>query len=217
MSSARPAPRAASPPGIRAALELADWRRQVNEAYAAVRRHPDPARAWVEWREVRDALIRRHPMSPLDPAEQAGFVAAPFYPYRPEWRFAVELDAPGGDALTLELGADGRARLTPVARTRGLLEATGGELTLFRLEGYAGGLILPFADATSGWSTYPGGRYVNDTIKGADLGLAGERLIVDFNFAYNPSCAYSPRWACPLAPAENRLPRAIEAGERRSR
>jgi uncharacterized protein (DUF1684 family) len=211
MSPARRAARPASQPGIRAALDLADWRRQVGEAYAAVRRHPDPETAWEIWRVVRDALIRAHPMSPLDPAEQAAFVAAPFYPYRPEWRFAVALDAPPpGGALSLDLGDDGLARLTPV-------DATGGELTLFRLEGYAGGLILPFADATSGWSTYPGGRYALDTSKGADLGLDDERLIVDFNFAYNPSCAYAPRWTCPLAPAENRLPRAIEAGERRAR
>ena len=58
-----------------------------------------------------------------------------------------------------------------------------------------------------------GGRYVLDTVKGADLGADGDRLIVDFNFAYNPSCAYDPGWACPLAPPANRLPVAVEAGE----
>jgi uncharacterized protein (DUF1684 family) len=52
-------------------------------------------------------------------------------------------------------------------------------------------------------------------IKGADLGMdAWGRAILDFNFAYNPSCAYSARWICPLAPPANALARAITAGER---
>ena len=74
--------------------------------------------------------------------------------------------------------------------------------------------VLPFADATNGTSTYGGGRYLLDGIKGADLGMTDGRLIVDFNFAYNPSCAYSPAWVCPLAQAENRIPNAIAAGEK---
>ncbi|HEX2293734.1 MAG TPA: DUF1684 domain-containing protein, partial [Actinomycetota bacterium] len=81
-------------------------------------------------------------------------------------------------------------------------------------DGYGGGLFLPFRDATSGRSTYGAGRYLYDTIKGADLGAEDGRLVLDFNFAYNPSCAYDPRWACPLAPPSNRLDVAVEAGER---
>jgi uncharacterized protein (DUF1684 family) len=76
-------------------------------------------------------------------------------------------------------------------------------------------VFLPFKDATSGQASYGGGRYLLETIKSADLGVAGEgRLIVDFNFAYNPSCAYTDRWTCPLAPAANLLPAAVRAGER---
>ncbi len=82
------------------------------------------------------------------------------------------------------------------------------------LEAYGGGVFLSFGDATSGRETYGGGRYLLDTVKGADLGSAGDRLVLDFNFAYNPSCAYDPRWVCPLAPPANRLPVAVEAGER---
>ncbi len=79
--------------------------------------------------------------------------------------------------------------------------------------GYGGGLFLPFADATNRRSTYGGGRYLLDTVKGADLGSAGSRLILDFNLAYSPSCAYNPRWVCPLAPAGNRLDFPVPAGE----
>ena len=87
-------------------------------------------------------------------------------------------------------------------------------LELYWLEGYGGGLFLPFADLTSGEETYGGGRYILDTIKGADLGMNEGRLLLDFNFAYNPSCSYDPNWVCPLAPVENRLPIPIRAGER---
>jgi uncharacterized protein (DUF1684 family) len=87
-------------------------------------------------------------------------------------------------------------------------------LSLFWISGYGGGVFVPFADATSRETTYGGGRYLLDTIKGADLGSTPEgEIILDFNFAYNPSCAYNPRWTCPLAPPENRLPFAVTAGE----
>ncbi|HET8909624.1 MAG TPA: DUF1684 domain-containing protein, partial [Ktedonobacterales bacterium] len=88
---------------------------------------------------------------------------------------------------------------------------------------YGGGLFLPFRDATSGSETYGAGRYLHDTVKGSELlrlddasfpGYAGGRVLLDFNYAYNPSCAYDPRWVCPLTPTENRLKVAIRAGER---
>jgi uncharacterized protein (DUF1684 family) len=72
----------------------------------------------------------------------------------------------------------------------------------------------PFRTASSGAQSYGGGRYLYDTIKGADLGIAGSEILLDFNFAYNPSCAYDDRWSCPLSPPENRLPFAVNAGER---
>ena len=79
---------------------------------------------------------------------------------------------------------------------------------------YGGGLFVPFSDATAGNTTYGGGRYLLDTAKSADLGARDGALVLDFNFAYNPSCAYDSKWTCPLAPPANRLAAAIEAGER---
>ena len=89
-------------------------------------------------------------------------------------------------------------------------------LGLYWIEGYGGGLFLPFRDATNGTETYGAGRYVLDGVKSADLGgnAATGTLIIDFNFAYHPSCAFDSRWACPLAPPENRLDTPIRAGER---
>ena len=62
--------------------------------------------------------------------------------------------------------------------------------------------------------TYGGGRYLLDTIKGADLGMSHDRLVIDLNFAYNPSCAYDPAWTCPLATRANTLAVDVPVGER---
>ena len=88
------------------------------------------------------------------------------------------------------------------------------DLSLFWIEGYGGGLFLPFGDSTNNESIYGGGRYLLDTIKHADLGEKDGSLVLDFNFAYNPSCAYNSLWDCPLAPFENKLNVAIPAGEK---
>jgi hypothetical protein len=94
-------------------------------------------------------------------------------------------------------------------------ELNGGpqRLALYWLSGYGGGVFLPFADTTNGSTTYGAGRYLLDTVKGADLGEHEGRLVLDFNFAYNPSCSYDPVWTCPLPPLEDRLEVPISAGE----
>ena len=89
-----------------------------------------------------------------------------------------------------------------------------GALEVFWLDQYGGGIYLAFRDATSGNTTYGGGRYLLDTVKGADLGAVEDRVILDFNFAYQPSCSYEPGWSCPLPPPANRLPFSVAAGER---
>jgi hypothetical protein len=75
----------------------------------------------------------------------------------------------------------------------------------------------PSRTKTSGRETYPAARYLLDTVKGADLGTEADRLVLDFNFAYNPSCAYDGGWACPLAPPENLLAASVRAGEKAPR
>jgi len=89
----------------------------------------------------------------------------------------------------------------------------GGDLDVWWLGCYGGGIFIPVKDGSAGSATYGGGRYLIDTVKGADLGGDEGRLILDFNFAYNPSCAYDPGWACPLAPAGNTLATPLLAGE----
>ena len=194
---------------------LLDWRRRIADLYAALRVMPGPE-GWAHWRATRDRLFREHPQSPLPLEERAGHGGIPCFPYDPGLRFEVGLtELPGASGLAADGGRDGAIALTPFALTEGLAPRLGRELTLYWIEGYGGGAFLPFADASNGDETYGGGRYLLDTIKSADLGATADgRLILDFNFAYYPSCAYSPEWICPLPPRENRLEVAVRAGER---
>jgi uncharacterized protein len=196
-------------------IALWDWRRRVAEIYGRVRML-SPPEGCAFWRAARDTLFRSHSRTPLDPARQAGFSGLNYFAYDPSLRFVVELvPATEADAIEIELGQDGVICLTAFARTRGLADKFDSELTLYWIGGYGGGVFLPFRDASNGRETYAAGRYLLDTIKGADLGCTADaRAILDFNFAYNPSCSYSDQWVCPLAPAENTLGCAVRAGER---
>ena len=203
-------------------LWLADWRRRVARLYAEVRQtaETDPELAWRHWVAEREALFRSHPQSPVPEAERAGFRAR-HYDYDPELRFEVAVQPappPAAGALPLELPNSG-AEVLAFSRLGSVeLPFAGGarRLSLFWMAGYAGGLFLPFRDATSGAVTYAAGRYLLDSAKSADLGGDPARgtLILDFNLAFHPSCAFDPRWACPLAPPENRLDIPVRAGER---
>lgn len=73
-------------------------------------------------------------------------------------------------------------------------------------EKYGNHLFLPFTDWTSGDGSYGGGRFIDLTIP------EGDTIIIDFNKSYNPYCAYSPKYSCPIPPRENDLPIRIEAG-----
>ncbi len=195
---------------------LWDWRLRTGNLYHAIREAEDPMVACALWRAERDRLFRTHPQSPIDADARAAFPGLRFFHYEPALRFLVRLkNIESSMPEEVAAGEDGIVRLRPFARTDGLAAALGGELSLYWIMGYGGGVFLPFADETNGGETYGGGRYLLDTIKGADLGTTPDgRVILDFNFSYSPSCAYAPRWVCPLPPPANRLRASITAGER---
>ena len=183
--------------------------------YAEVRAHDEPGSAWAQWRRTRDELFENHPQSPLNGAVRTAFTGLRYYPYDPGFRFCVSLTPlPPRPSQSQHAGEDGVVDLTPFALTAGLEPRLGAELTLYWIGGYGGGVFLPFRDTTSGAATYAGGRYLIDTVKGAELESGDSGAVLDFNFAYNPSCAYSEAWVCPLAPGSNHLPAALEAGEK---
>ena len=193
-------------------LDLLDWRRRVADLYAQVRAAAasDPPGALARYRLGRDGLLGSHPESPIPEARRIGFAGLPWWPYDPAWRFEATLQPRPTERLTVYSGTGEAFALVRL----GAVETPVGPLDVHWIDVYGGGLFLPFADTTNGRDTYGGGRYLLDTVKGADLGGTRTTLVLDFNFAYHPSCAYDPRWSCPLAPPGNRLTAPVEAGER---
>jgi uncharacterized protein len=225
---------------LRATLELADWRRQVSDLYAEVRilAATDEEAALQLWRATRERLYREHPQSPVAPSERESFRAR-HYPHDPSLRFEVTVtvdDAQsqvalgsggsggsvglgglgGALAMNLPVSAGGTMAFSQIGHVEIPFAVGARRLGVYWMAGYAGGIFLPFRDATSGAETYAAGRYLLDSAKSAHLGGDAGRgtLILDFNFAFQPSCAFDPKWACPLAPPENRLDIAVRAGER---
>jgi uncharacterized protein (DUF1684 family) len=197
----------------RQALEVADWRRRVAELYASVRRAQNPVDAWDLWRAERERLFLSHPQSPLPLDARNAHHAPRYFPYDAAMRVVAGVLP---DASSAELPSSNGAEFT-VARLGTLrfsMLGTERTLALHWLTDYAGGLLISFRDSTCGAGTYGAGRYAIDTAKGADLGVVDEELVLDFNFAYQPSCSYDPRWSCPLPPRENWLDFPIPAGER---
>jgi len=199
------------------ALQIADWRRRVFGLYSGVRQLSvrNPAAGHELWRSGRDELFAGHPSSPLLPDDRAVFTGLTVAAYDPDWRFEVEVHRAAEPLrMSVETGTDGVVPFDLVGTVR--LPYI-GSLDVWRLASYGGGLFLPLKDALAGKSggTYGGGRYLLDTIKGADLGpgVDDDSLILDFNFAYNPSCAYDPMWACPLPQAGNVVTAEIPVGE----
>jgi uncharacterized protein (DUF1684 family) len=193
-------------------LALVGWRRAVAELYAAVRNTPDPHRAHEIWRQGRDDLFRRHPQSPLGEDDRLRETGLPYFPYDPSYRFEVEL-RPATRSETLRVDtSDGQVRFGLAGCV--VIDQLGVGLDVWWLASYGGGLFLPVRDGTAGTESYGGGRYLLDTVKGADLGERDGRLVVDLNFLYHPSCRYSTQWVCPLAPEGNVTRVPIPVGER---
>jgi uncharacterized protein (DUF1684 family) len=193
-------------------LELLDYKRRVHALYERVRDDPDPAHAFTAWVAERDELFARHPQSPLPAERRAAFEGLSYFPHDPRGRVLADVvpaerrryEVPSSDGGTMSFERVGVARFELLGDAR--------ELELYWLVAYGGGLFVPFADTSE--ETYGAGRYLLDTVKGADLGMRDGRLVLDFNVAYNPSCSYDPRWSCPLAPPPNRLALPVPMGER---
>ncbi len=188
------------------AVELADYREAVARMYLS-------GLGLEEFRARRDELFASHPQSPIPPEERPTFSGLRYFPPADDAIVEVSLrEQPGRMEIDTD-GPDGVMRYERV----GMLITPWGPLSLWWIAAYGGGLFLPLRDGTSGRETYGGGRYLTDTVKGTygrGLQLLGsDRARLDFNYAYNPSCAYDSAWACPLAPRENWLADPLRAGE----
>jgi uncharacterized protein (DUF1684 family) len=193
-------------------LELLDWRRRTTELFAALRqRSPDaPTLAW--FRREKDGLFRAHPQSPIPLTERSTFGGLQYWPFDPHGRVTAQFTPLASEQSRVAQEVEFERIGTLTFDLYGQQHS----LAAFWIVGYAGGLFVPFRDATTGSETYGAGRYLLDTIKSADLGadFARGTVVLDFNYAYHPSCAYDPRWVCPLAPPDSRLDIPVRAGER---
>jgi uncharacterized protein (DUF1684 family) len=200
-------------------LDLADWRRKVAGLYDAMRRDRRAAQLrLVAFRAGKDRLFADHPSSPVPEAGRRSFPGLAYWRHDASLRFSARLEPdPEAAAPVADVPRSGEGPAMPFKRIGWVsfdVDGAAGRLAVYWLNEYSGGIFIPFRDATSGAETYGGGRYLWDSAKGADLGSSDGELVIDFNYAYHPSCVYDPRWSCPLAPQENWLSMPIPAGER---
>ncbi|SFC24305.1 hypothetical protein SAMN05444422_10630 [Halobiforma haloterrestris] len=185
-----------------------------------------------QWRDELEAkraekneFFAEHPQSPIPPEERDGFDGLDYFDPDPEYRVtatATVHDDPEVVLMDTTAGREMRYLWTvtlsvDLERTDEDLEDATLELAAYQQERPQGNraeepLFIPFRDKTTGQQTYQGGRYME---LAPDRELTdGDELVVDFNLAYTPFCAYSETFDCPLPPEENWLEAAIPAGER---
>jgi uncharacterized protein (DUF1684 family) len=185
-------------------LQLSDYRAAVARLYLE-------AGDLTDFRARRDELFRTHPQSPVPRGTE--FTGLRYFPADDGMVADVALRPAGGELEIDTGGPDGVVRY----QRAGILDTAWGELSLWWIAAYGGGLFLPVRDGTCGTESYGGGRYLTDTVKGTHgrgvVPLGDGRVRLDFNYLYNPSCAYDDQWLCPLAPPENRVTPPIPAGE----
>ncbi|MCA1617025.1 MAG: DUF1684 domain-containing protein, partial [Acidobacteria bacterium] len=153
-------------------IELLDWKRQIFSLYERIRNATEPADAWTDFRRTRTRMFQTHSESPV-PAERRDAFELSYFDYDPKARVLAEI-APAEEAhYEIATSGEGTYGFTRIAAAAFELVSVQQELELYWLDGYGGGLFLPFRDATASQETYGGGRYLFDTIKGADLGVEG--------------------------------------------
>jgi len=217
--------------GVATWLDLYDWRERVARMYRernASLGAGEAAEAVLErFRTQKDDLFKTHPQSPLGQEDRASFNGLKYFAYDPAFRVEAKLVSLTEKELIETPSSGPKSMLFPrAARVSFSIAGEPTSLYVYWIDVYGGGLFLPFRDATNSDETYGAGRYLFDTVKGSDfermrdggetaaMGYGGGRILLDFNYSYNPSCAYDVRWVCPLAPRENVLAMSIHVGER---
>ena len=162
------------------------------------------------YRHRRDHFFAEHPHSPLSESQRAAFAGLNYFPERADLALNLQLDESGpGVGETVDLPtSDGKTKsFSRAGRIRLEVDSVPVELAVLK-DSDRGSLFIPFRDASAGGETYGLGRYLEPQAR------PDGTLEVDFNYAYNPFCAYGEGWSCPIPPEENRLAVTIAAGEK---
>jgi uncharacterized protein (DUF1684 family) len=161
-----------------------------------------------EFRKERDEFFRTDHHSPLAHEQTHHFTGLEYFPENPELVVVSELEPhPEGGEVTMETSTGEAQVYDRAAVIHFSVDGEPAQVTLYRPKG-EDSFFLPFRDALSGRETYGAGRYLD--VPPPHNG----HVVVDFNYAYNPSCAYNPKFSCPLPPRENWLQVPIRAGEK---
>ncbi|MCD6058297.1 MAG: hypothetical protein K0Q89_1827 [Thermomicrobiales bacterium] len=162
------------------------------------------------YRHRRDHFFAEHPHSPLSVSQRAEFAGLNYFPESAELALTLPVDESGpdvGEVVDIPT-SDGKAKsFFRAGRIRFDVEGVPVELTVFK-DSDRGSLFIPFRDASAGSETYELGRYLEPQAR------PDGTIDVDFNYAYNPFCAYGEGWSCPIPPEENQLAVTIAAGEK---
>ncbi|MHC1705988.1 MAG: DUF1684 domain-containing protein [Bacteroidales bacterium] len=168
----------------------------------------------LQERKSKDAQCRDPKRSPLESADLQNFKGLKYYPYDSKYRVMAQLNKnTGGEIIRMKTTTERRPEYKTWAYAYFTLEGKKYQLTLYQPldlmaeKGFENYLFLPFTDETSGRETYGGGRFLELTIP------EGNSMIIDFNSAFNPYCAYNSKYSCPVPPQENDLNIKIESGE----
>ena len=160
----------------------------------------------TEFRKQKDEYFKNDPHSPLTPEQRVNFEGLKYYPENKALDFELKIDLfEEQDTIQMQTSTGDIQTYTRYGKIHFEVDGEDTELTVYQsLHGF----FIPFVDANAGKLTYGAGRYLDPPP------LPGDQILVDFNQAYNPYCAYNDRYSCPIPPAENRLSVAIEAGEK---
>lgn len=170
-------------------------------------------RALVRFREEKDGFFRTGPDSPIPSAERQGFTGLIYFDPDPSFRFEAKLRRdPAPEGVVLGTSKSTRQLYNRVGHFELGFEGKNVKLYAYQsAQGEDPSLFIPFRDSTSGRESYGSSRYLDLAVEHND------EYAVDFNYAYNPYCAYSDEYICPLPPHENWLTVAIRAGEKKYR
>jgi uncharacterized protein (DUF1684 family) len=163
-----------------------------------------------QFREHKDHYYATGDNSPLTDEQKASFTGLKYFDEAPELSFSLRVDAsaPGaGEDIDIPTTDKIVKQFRRIGRVSFEVAGEPKSLSVFR-DLARGRLFIPFTDGTNGVETYKDGRYLDPQER------PDGSLTIDFNFAYNPYCAFSDGWSCPIPPEENRISARIEAGER---
>jgi len=168
----------------------------------------------LKWRKERDAFFKNHQRSPLLPQDKRHFKGLKYYPFDPQYvlsgqieRFIFHINNPKYYATFLTNKGTSK-RYLRYGKFHFTLNGKEYTIEIYKsiLSDY---LFIPFKDKTNEKETYGGGRYIDAEI------LPDYKMVLDFNMAYHPSCAYNEKFVCVLPPRENMMDIEIRAGEKK--